>query len=331
MKAQNPVSIFCSGVFYCLLICTLTFAAKAELTAPFVTHNQNPLLMVYGLPLPTAAQITEHQQSQLLASLNFSNTINTELPGNEIIFIDAESYQLNLVLDYGFSKNWALRIQTPFIRHGEGFMDSRIDDYHNALGLPEGARPLFPRDQLHIEYQNNGISQIDIQKTQSGMGDISLQTGYQSIRENDFNLSYWASLKLPTGDAKKLTGSGHTDLALWISADKSLNNNLSFYSTAGILYMTDSDVLKSQHKNTVAFATAGMQGQPWEKIILKLQFDMHSAFYDSTTDFLGPVVQLTFGGSILFDSSSLDIAVAEDIQVAASPDVNFNFTWRYRY
>ena len=287
--------------------------------------------MVYGLPLPTAARITEYQQSQLLTSLNISNTINGEQPGNEILFIDVESYQLNLLFDYGISKNWALKIQAPFISHDQGYMDSWIDSYHDALGLPEGVRPLHPRDQLHIEYQNNGSSLINIQQSQSGIGDISLQAGYQTTKEKDFNLSYWVSLKLPTGDANKLTGSDHTDIALWIATDKNLQDDLSLYANVGLLYMTGSNVLKSQHKNTVAFATTGMQGQPWENIILRFQFDMHSAFYDSATDFLGSVIQLTFGGSILFDSSSLDIAIAEDIQAGTSPDVNFNITWRYRY
>ncbi len=331
MTTKNPVNIFFNGVFYCLLFALISFTAKAELTSPFITHNQNPLVIVYGLPLPTTARITEYRQSQLLTSLNISNTINEEQTGNETLFIDIESYQLNLIFDYGFSKNWALRIQTPFIRYEGGFMDSWIDSYHSALGLSEGVRPLYPHDQLHIEYRSNGSSLINIQQNQSGIGDISLQTGYQVAKEKDFNLSYWVSLKLPTGNASKLTGSDRTDIALWIATDKNLQNNLSIYANAGLLYMTGSNVLKSQHKNTVAFATAGMQGQTWENIILKFQFDMHSAFYDSATDFLGSVVQLTFGGSILFDSSSLDIAIAEDIKVGASPDVNFNFTWRYRY
>jgi len=287
--------------------------------------------MVYGLPLPTAARITDTHQSQLLTSLNISNTINDGLSGNETLFVDIETKQLNIVFDYGFSKNWAFRVHAPFMSYDEGFMDSWIDDYHDALGLTEGIRPYHPQDQLRIEYQSNGSSQIHIQEKQSGINDISLQTAYQATKEKDFNLSYWASVKLPTGDANKLMGSNHTDIALWVATDKTLENNLSLYANAGLLYMTGSKVMKSQHKNTVTFVTAGMQGQTWEKIVLKFQVDMHTAFYDSTIDFLSSVIQLTFGGSILFDSSSLDIAVAEDIAVGTSPDVSFNFTWRYRY
>lgn len=332
MILKNPARKFCRRVFYCLKFIVLVTIgqAHADSATPFLTNDQNPLLNIYGLPLPTTASILQQDENRIITAINISNTINVEKKDNEDLFVDAETYQLDLLLDYGIYKNWMIRIHLPFITNEEGFMDSMIENYHDTLGLPEGKRPLHPRDVIRIQYQLNGANILNIREQQSGIGDISIQTGYQTQKENNFNLSYWASLKLPTGSAEKLTGSDNTDIALWLATDKRFESFWG-YANFGLLYMAGSDVLKQQHKNTVLFGTMGLQIQPWDSVILKAQLEGHTAFYDSDTDFLGSAILITFGGTIIFDHATLDIAVAEDIQALASPDVNFNIAWRYFY
>lgn len=335
MDSQNPVVMFCNRVFYCLqIILLLSFSScvfSSNIT-PFTTRDQNPLVSIYGLPLPVSARLLQPQQTRWHISTNFSNTINSEQTANELLFVDIETHNVNIIFDTAIQKDWMFRLQLPLIKHYGGFMDKWINDYHDLLKLPEGVRPLHPVDQLSVHYELNGSTLLDIQQSQSGLGDISLQLAYQSTRNNDFSLSYWSSLKLPTGDSRKLTGSDSTDIAFWLACDKKLQNSLWAYSNLGILFMTDSDVMSDIHKNKALFLTAGLQFQASQDIQLKLQFDNHSAFYDTTIDFLGPVIQLTFGGSIILDTQSeLDIAIAEDIQTSASPDVNFNLTWRSRF
>ena len=339
MNAQSPAGLLICRAFFLLrffiLCCALLYLlllysanSQATTAAPFLTHDQNPLTLIYGLPLPTAARLSTHQQWQLTTSLNISNTINAEVNANELLLIDVETYQLNLLLDYGLSKNWMLRFHLPMLAHSSGFLDSWIDSYHDTLNLPQHIRPSYPVDQLHIYYQSNGTTLVNVQQRATGIGDLSMQLGYQLFSLADSNLSYWASLKLPTGDIDKLTGSGSIDLAFWLSADNRLNNDNWLYGNLGLMFMSDSDGLQAVQKNTLLFANAGFQLQAWEIILLKLQLDSHSAFYDTKTKFLGPVVQLTFGGTILFDSSTLNISISEDIQTLASPDVTFNLSWK---
>jgi hypothetical protein len=339
MNAQDPVGYFSRRAFFCLPRCGLLFYcllfyfsnSTADSSSPFLSHNQNPLVMIYGLPLPTAAKIIAANTSHLSASLNVSNTINVEASNNESLFVDAETYQLNLLLEYGLNKSWMLRFQLPLVAHNAGFLDSWIDDYHDLLSLPESIRPLHPIDRLQINYQLSGNTLVNIQQRTSGIGDISMQLGYQATTEKDFNISYWGSLKLPTGEAQQLTGSGSTDLAFWLSTDAGLKHNRWLYASLGIMYIAGSEVMPSIQKNTVLFATAGFQMQPWESILLKLQLDSHSAFYRSEMEFLGDVLQVTFGGTILLASSSIDIAISEDILPQTSPDVTFNISWKIRY
>ena len=328
MSVENPVRLLASGVFSGLLV-FFSGPTTADSASPFLTRDQNPLLVIYGLPTATAARLITTGQSRFTTSLNMSNTINGESRGNESLFVDAESYQLNLVYDLGLNDDWMFRLHIPFIKHSAGFMDDWIDDYHDLLGLPEDIRPFYPNDQIDIRYSFDGNSLLLKQNSSAGLGDISLQLAYQAIRQKDANVSYWLSLKLPSGDSDKLTGSGAADLAVWLAGDTRLVNDLWWYGNIGALFMDDSEVLSEKHRNSALFASTGIQFQPWTAVQLRFQLDTHSAFYDTDTDFLGPVIQLTFGGSIILSQhSSLDLAIAEDIQTGASPDVNFNISWR---
>lgn len=331
MMNKNPVGNFCNRVFYCLLFFSLApgLTAHASQVSPLLTRDQNPLLAIYGLPLPVSARLLPDGKSALQVSTNFSNTINVEQKPGEVLFVDAETHSINFIFDTAINKDWMFRLQLPLIKHSAGFMDEWINDYHKLLNLPEGERPFYPTEQINIYYQRNGITQVNLQQQENGLGDISIQLAYQAMTDPDFNLSYWTSLKLATGDTKKLTGSESTDLAFWLACDKQLQNSLWSYLNLGILLMTDSPLSEDSHNNQALFLTTGIQFQMTDMIQLKAQLDNHTAFYDSNTEFLGPVMQLTFGGSIIFDKrTALDIAIAEDIQTSASPDVNFNFTWR---
>jgi len=314
-----------SAIIFLTLLSGHSFANHPS---PFLSRDESPFSLIYGLPLASSAKLLENKQSRWISSLNISNTINLQANANENLFIDIETWNVNFLYDYGFKENWMLRVQLPYIVHSAGILDSAIDSYHQALGLPEDIRPDFPQDQIHINLSRNAETLIDINDPQSALGDISIQMAWQAQQSEQSAISYWLSLKLPTGDADKLTGSGAADIAGWAAINYRLNNTRWLYGQGGLLYMGDSDLFKSSQNNFAAFGNAGIKFQPWNSIELKTQLDMHSAFYDSNLEFLGPVIQITFGGSYIINSKhKLDFAVAEDIKNGASPDVNFNISW----
>ncbi|HEY9051599.1 MAG TPA: DUF3187 family protein, partial [Gammaproteobacteria bacterium] len=296
MLNKNPARLLFRGVFYCLLF--LSHKLYAVDVAPFSTRDQNPLVMIFGLPVATSAKIITSGESSFITSLNISNTINRQQTGNEFLFVDAESHQLNLMYERGLSDQWMLRVQLPLIGHSGGFLDASIDSYHQALGLPEDIRPLYPRDQLNIRYDNGGSTLIDLQNDTSGIGDISLQLARQVKNTHEFALSYWGSIKLPTGDSSKLTGSDSTDLALWLASHTRASEVTALYGNLGILFMSNGEILKQQQKNTSVFAVAGIQYHAWQSVLLKAQIDAHSALYKTDMNFLDDVIQLTFGGTV---------------------------------
>ena len=324
---KKPAGCKISGFFLALFFLSSSNSFAAHPT-PFLTRNESPFSLIYGLPLASSAKLLENNQSRWISSFNISNTINSETNNNENLFIDIETWHINFLYDNNFKENWMLRVQLPYISHSGGFLDSAIDLYHQTLGLPENIRPNFPQDQINIDLTLNNLNLINIDNNQSALGDISFQLAWQAYQTNQSALSYWLSLKLPTGDEAKLTGSGGTDVAIWATMSHRLSDTRWLYGQGGLLYMSDSDVLKSIHKNWAAFGNAGIKFQPWNDIELKAQLDIHSALFNSELEFLNNVIQITFGGSYTINNKhKLDFAIVEDIQAEASPDVNFNISW----
>jgi Protein of unknown function (DUF3187) len=324
---KKPAGCIISGLFLCFFL-AFSYNANAQSGTPFLTRNQSPLSLIYGIPYASPARLLEQNKSRWISSLNISNELINQTGSNDQLLVDLETWQLNIFYDYGFIKNWMFRLQLPLISHTGGILDSPIDSFHQALGFPEGLRPRYPQNQIAINYSQNNTNQINITSNQKDLGDISLQLAWQSKKSNNMAISYWSSIKLPTGNHKKLTGSGSTDIATWASIDYQLNNTRWLYGQAGLLYMYNNKVLKAIHNKWATFANFGIKFQPWQPIILKTQIDFNSALFDSNIRFMSDAFQLTFGGSYLLNEKhKIDFSIGEDIKRNSSPDVSFNISW----
>ena len=333
MLLKNPARHPSFGVFSFLLLASLGHVQAQVLPAePFSSRDQNPLVSIYGLPLPANARLPAAGDSYSRTTLNVTNTLNLAESGSSQLHVDTETTQFTWLYAYTFAPDWTLRLQAGIISHRAGFLDNWIDNYHQLLGLKEGMRPLIEQDQFRIYVSDNGNTLIYLQTSQSGFGDFQIQIGTQLSKAEDSAASIWASLKLPTGNSAKLTGSGAIDFALWLSTQQQLSANTWLYADIGGLTMGSSDVLTPIHRSTAAFGNLGLVYNFNHWLQLKTQFDCHSAMYNTQLDFIDTALQLTFGGSITLDTSNtMDIAVSEDILSLSSPDVTFNLSWLTRF
>lgn len=132
--------------------------------------------------------------------------------------MDFESYHLRFALLYGLNENWALKLDIPYIYYGGGFLDSTVDSWHDAFGLPEGDRPNVDNDQFRIFYGRDGKPVIDLDTSSGGLGDIQFAVARKIIKNSQTALSIWTSIDLPTGEASELRGNDASDIALWLAA-----------------------------------------------------------------------------------------------------------------
>lgn len=318
-----------------LLLSTAPLHAADMAITPFRTFNQQPTLQVYGLPLDSSAAITPPGRftTALLQEVASSYTVNNS--ATEQLVFDGEGYRSTLTVRYGLADRFEAGVNIPYVTYGGGFLDSFIVDWHDAFGLPQGGRDSAAKGVIDYRYRRDGVTRMQLSRSGSGLGDISLVGGMQLYAAADDlsseKIALRADLKLPTGESAALRGSGSTDLALSLCAMKNSASSwgtLGLFGSLGGLAMTDSRILADQQNNFAAFGTLGIGWGPAAWISFKLQLNAATPFYrhSSLAELGKSSLMLVSGGALLLpDDYQLDIGVGEDIAVATAPDVTFHF------
>ena len=337
MKTANVVA----AAFLCVIGLMTSAVVSAMEIIPFDSANQNPLVQIYGLPGAGNALLLPEGRTEVgLNAVVSSNYAVDDYP-REYIILDGETTRFTLMARHGLLPRLEVGVKIPYISHGGGFLDSFIEDFHSAFGLPQGGRDQAPRNRLLYRYQRNGADKVRVDNSGSGIGDIALTTAFQLYQkggETRQGLALNLGLKLPTGDSDQLRGSGGTDIALWISGKTegmlASGSTWGAYGSVGALYMSEGNVLPEQQKSWAGFGTLGLGWAPLSWLVLKAQADGHTPFFsDSDLDEIAVnALQLIAGGTIGFsEKTTLDIGISEDLNGKTSPDVGFYLTLRTRF
>jgi hypothetical protein len=306
----------------CVLACGV---AGAE---PFTVRDQNPFLAGFGLPsaMPTRLAAGEARGWSGGLDLTWGSTALIQQSDSETLIVDAETREARLTLQAPLSQRFAFQLQLPYRYTGAGNLDGFIDGWHDAFGLPDGARSELPSDDINITYIRDRSSRLGMTSSVSALADLQASLGYDVIASEASALSAWLSVKLPTGDADKLTGSGATDVSFILAGERSLDAAWSVFGQAGVTWLGEGELVSYRQRSVVWSGLAGLSGRVWRGLSLKAQIDAHSAAFDSELDFLNEAIVLTVGGDYRFASGWLmNIGVSEDIAVEHSPDVVFVF------
>ena len=196
--------------------------------APFPARDLNPLLAGYGLPSALPARLSAESWT-VAADLNWASTSLLQRDGSEQLIVDAEVREARVTIGRSWSNGFAAQLQIPYRYTGGGVLDDAIDSWHDFFGLPEGARAIMPTDRIRVAYASDGAVLLDVQSSQSGLGDISLDFGRSLYDATSGAVAAWLSVKVPSGDADRLTGSGATDVSLAIAGEHRLGEDWSAF------------------------------------------------------------------------------------------------------
>jgi hypothetical protein len=291
---------------------------------PFPARDLNPLLAGFGLPAALPARLSSETWT-LAADLNWASVSLVQSAGSEQLVVDAETREARVTIGRSWSNGFAAQLQIPYRYTGGGLLDSAIDSWHELLGLPEGTRAFSPQDRVRIAYASGNSIAFDVQSSQAGVADISLDFGRSLSSTDSTAAAAWLSIKLPSGDAERFTGSGATDVSLAVAAEHRLGENWSAFGQAGVAWLGTGERLAARQRDFAWSALAGIGWRAWRGLELKAQLDAHSAVFDEPDlDFLGEALVLTVGGDYHFASGwQFDLAVSEDIAVESASDVVF--------
>jgi Protein of unknown function (DUF3187) len=318
-----------------VLLYAATAMAAGEEPWPAL-RNHNPFLQIFGLPVFEPGTGVIDGETRYAVDLDIANHADSSSTPAESVMLDGESHYLTLALRHGISDRLVLGVDIPFVSHSGGFLDAPIENWHELLGLSNSQRS-GPRDQLILRYENPRLASFDLGSSSRGLGDIRLNAtlplwGRQAAADRQFGMR--AGLKLPTGDASELLGSGAADYSLGLyGSDASLLSRLriSLSASAGVLFLGSGDVLPEIQRESVGFGGLAAAWNASESLDVAVALYAQGAYYDSELDEIGDgSIQLSVGGlyELPWKGTALSVSVIEDLFGNATTDFAFQVAIR---
>jgi len=306
----------------------LAVSANASADAWFPLRNQNPFLQIFGLPAFEGAYLAGNGESRFRVALDIANHADFGSTQGETIVIDGESYYLDVAYRKRLFDWLELGIDVPLVSHRSGFLDNAIESWHDFLGLSNGKRQ-GSANQLAFSYIKQDIIDFQLGDTATGLGDVRLMLAapLRTPRAPDgFAVTLRSVIKLPTGDADRLLGSGATDysLALHASAAHFAGlENINLAGFAGMLWAGDSDYFAAIQENRVPFAGGALGWQVARRFELLGQLYTQGRLFASELDELaGKSVQMALGANFRPDRARIIVTLGfvEDVVGDTTPD-----------
>ncbi len=332
---KSAQSTFAASTLLAALFMSAAAGAETLLDEPLLLSEHAPLTQRFNLPAMRSGELLAQDVVQWRMGVDIANNFVRDHNSTENLVLDGESQRYELGVRYGLGAHWEIGAMVPWISYNGGALDNFIEAWHRTWGLPDGGRPNYPTRQVQFLYQRNGRTELNFDSAEAGFGDAQLQIANQLLQTSRDSIALIATANLPTGDDKKLTGSGGTSAGILLAATHSewLDLPLALSANIGVQSLPQGDVLKDQQKSSAWFGSgeiAWAVAQDWR---LRAQINLHSAIYDSALTALGSTsTQLLLGGSVrLTPRWVLDAAVGEDIAVETAPDVTLQLALKARY
>jgi hypothetical protein len=147
--------------------------------------------------------------------------------------VDGEHRTVTVDVRHGLTPSVTVGARVPVHWRGGGVMDGLIDWFHDATGLPDGARPAFPEDRLRVEWigATRRRERWDAQAG-SGLGNLELMGQWAFHRRTEgWTAALAARTTLPTG-TDAFAGNGVEGGAQLVTA-RPLGRAFDLYAGAG--------------------------------------------------------------------------------------------------
>jgi len=311
-------------------------AADAADEQWFSIRNHNPFLQVFGLPFFQTATRVPDGEFKHNVSLDIANHADSDATSSQTAVIDGESYYLTYSVRHGLTPWLEVGLNLPVVAHTNGLFDNAIERWHEILGVSNNNRN-GPSNQLHFSFDNSQAARYELTSSTWGVGDIQVTAAVPlwEAREPDRRvITLRSALKLATGDAATLRGSGAVDVSIGLYAsgmNMFANHKVSLTGFGGILFLGSGDVLPEIQKDKVGFGGVAATWRLTERLDLTTQVYAQSAYFDSELSILGDSsIQAAIGGTYRWPKHrlSLSFAIVEDLFADATTDVALHLSVR---
>lgn len=218
--------------------------ALTDFRGPADVRNERPYQLLFLTFTPQEATTLPTGESRLAVGLHVANDLLTPRPNAAgRVIEDTETQRLSLSYSQAVGEQTEVGVETFLLARDGGVLDALLQYYHELTGLthaspdtPDGRHDLSFYHSIVFLQGADGEVQVDAHPT-AGLGDLSLFVKRGLVARTNLAVAVRAGLKLPTGNAGTLLGSGGVDGGLDLDVSRVLSGRRALYLSVGSLWM----------------------------------------------------------------------------------------------
>jgi len=256
------------------------------------------------------------------------------LPGENYVF-DMELATLDLTLHYKFTEHWGGYLVMSGVNYSGGFLDSSIENFHDAFGFDNNGRPAVRRNDINLiaDLNNADIAVFDA-PTRGGLLDPTIGIRYSSAEQlKGWSFVVEAAVKPALQGAEEFRSTGETDFGVQATFQR-FGDHHAWYIGASAVYYDGRSSITPTDPQIVPTLVLGYERHLGSKTHLVLQaYASESIYSREDTDLdelLGMKYQLSLGIYRRIGRGVLSFAITENLQnFNNTPDVGMQLGFAY--
>jgi hypothetical protein len=275
-RARWPLSAWI--VLSLASVCAIGHAADAPRSpfrGPADLRSQRPYQLLFLAFPPESARVMPAGASRQALQLDLaSDQLIPKAESGVAVEEDTETQRLSWSTRRGLGRGFEAGLSIPILARNGGVLDKIILFDHQALGFASSTQDIAPgrsnvpsfRSVLTVQ-RPDGTLAVDAHPA-FGVGDTSLFVKRALMSDGRRAVSLRAGVKLPTGDARRLLGSGGFDTGLDLDVDIALSGRVGLFVNFGEVWMGRAPHLaglaeRRMGRNVIAFEYVADRRSSW--------------------------------------------------------------------
>jgi hypothetical protein len=320
-----------------IIIASISVSQGEEYKGPLKSRNQFPPFFMFITPLPVSPFTLAQGEARFSPAIDYSSIFVDQDSGNWEVLMDMELMVVDLMMEYGLTKNLTLTFQPVFVQMRDGFLDNFLESYHDKLGVSNYGRENRPKNEFGYWISYKGQPWVMGKEGGLHLADSLVSVKYSLFRNSKaipLDLSFAYILKIPFGDSEYGFGSGHADHGLHFLSQVCLEPVV-IYCNGGYYFLTDPETSGAdiQVEDTISLF-AGLEYLYDRNLSFLVQINYFSSPFQDTefSQFDEGGIELDFGFVYqLSPHADFEFAFGEDLATSGVPDFTLHFRVSYSF
>jgi len=255
---------------------------------------------------------------------------------NDAYYVDGEVGLADLIVQKRLDDYWSVYLTIPYIRYGQGLLDSTIEAFHDTIGFSQQGRDLVARDEFQIVYSIGDVQFAQLNRsTRGGFGDPVLGVRY-SLPQPRFgwDVVIEAAAKLAVDGERFLLSTGEHDFGLQATLQRRLGSSgrHALYLSGSAVYYAGGPDTPGDEVQIIPTLIAGYSYglTPLSSLILQGYASRSVVQHSSVEELTDDKFQLSFGLQSRRENVLWSIALTENISnFENTPDIGVQIGLAY--